>query len=61
MNYFKPVARLHRCFIPERARQDIEVAFDGHAAARHAQMIEQRSHGEAIGNFASVAVDDHIH
>ena len=61
MDDFKPVARLHACFIPERAGQDIEVAFEGDAVAGHPEMIQQRGHGEALGNFASVAVDDHIH
>jgi len=57
----KAVARLHECFLPLRARQDIEIALNSNAILSHAEVFEQANHREPAGDFAGLAVDDNRH
>jgi hypothetical protein len=47
--------------LPPPARKNLKIALDRHAVTRHPDMIEQRSHIQAIGDFAVLAVDRDSH
>lgn len=51
------VIRLDFRFQPARARQDIQIAFDGHPFSGHANVLEQGGNGEPLRNVAALAVD----
>ena len=58
---FKSIVRLDVCFLPAWARENIEIALDGNAVVRHAQVCEQRGDAQTIGDFAALAVDCNGH
>jgi hypothetical protein len=58
---FESVAGLDARLLPKRARKDIEIALDGHAADWHPEVLDQRSDVEAIGNFSALAIDRDSH
>jgi len=61
MDDLEAVVGLDRGFFPPCAGEDIEVAFNRHATARHAEVFEQRRDRQAIGNFAAVSIDRYRH
>lgn len=58
---FEGVVGLDAGFKPEGAGKDIEVAFDGDAVARHADVLEEGGDGEAVGNFTAFAIYGYRH
>ena len=48
-------------FLPARPRENIQIAFDSHAAVRHAKVFEQRDDVEPVRNLAALAVDGDRH
>lgn len=47
--------------LPLGARENFAVAFDGDAISAHLQHFEQGGDGQAIGNVATVSIDDDLH
>jgi hypothetical protein len=61
MHDFEAVIRLNVRILPKRARKNIEIALDRHAIGWHFEVSNERSDGEAVWNFALLAVDCHVH
>lgn len=58
---FEGVAGLHWRSVPFGARQNIEIALDGHAFVAHAQMFEHGGDVQAVRNFLQFPIDLDIH
>src|ERR1700735_3457524 len=58
---FVAVVGLHLRLLPKVTRKNIEVALNRDTVGRHLEVVEQRRDGEAVGNFAAVAIDRDRH
>src|SRR5271170_82245 len=58
---FERVVRLNPGFLPASARENIEIAFDGDAVARHAEVFKHGDNVQAFGDFAALAIDRNGH
>lgn len=54
---FEAVTRFDRSLLPADARQNVQIALDGHTPGGHPEMIQQRGHVQAVGNVAAFAVN----
>lgn len=61
VNDFVVVTGLDLRAFPLSAKQNLEVAFDGHSAGVNAEMSEQAGDSEAVGDLFVFAVDDDVH
>ncbi len=57
----KRIIGAHLRLAPPRAGQNIAIALDGDTIFRHAEVFEQRSHIEAVGNFPALSIDCNRH
>ena len=49
---FEAIVGLHLGFFPAGAREDVEVAFEGDAVERHAEVLDHRRDVQTVRNFA---------
>jgi hypothetical protein len=61
VNDFEAVVRLNRGLLPFRARENIEIALDGHSIRSHLEVLKQCGNGKPIRNFAKLAVNSNLH
>lgn len=55
------VAGLNQSFLPASARQDFQVALDGHAFRAEFQVCQQEGDVQPRGNFLRLAINLHLH
>jgi hypothetical protein len=61
MDYLKLVAILEHCCVPLGTGNDFQIQLHGHAIRLHAELRNQGSNGQAVGEVALFAVDVESH